>query len=241
MQFGAMTNTQKAIVVGTLTAAVLVGVYEARRASRLLGQVERLQQQQATLLEQVQPLQQEGDEAKRRLAAVRDEKERPDPNTAELLRLRGAVGVLSQQLAEAKTQALAPMAQASEPADLLEQQKRTARIKGIDGKNYSMHLLSFAWDNQGWLPTNWQQLASFTNNYPVTETNEFELVHKRPVNLAELGTNVEKTILVRELLAWPTVDGQWGKIYGFADGHSLVVRIPDGNFAAWEEQNTFSP
>ena len=174
---------------------------------------------------------------------MRDEKERSDQNTPELLRLRGDVGVLGRQLAEsnlAKTQASGPMAQARQAADMAEQEKRTARIKGIDGKNYCARLLSVA-DNQGWLPTNWQQVARFTNSYPVTETNEFELIHKGTVNLAELGTNAERTVLVREFMAWPTLDGQWGKIYGFADGHSLIVRVPDGNFTAWEEQNTYNP
>jgi flagellar biosynthesis/type III secretory pathway chaperone len=242
--FGAMTNPQKTILVATLTAVICISVYEVRRASRLRRQLDGLQQQQAPLLQQVQQLQQERDDAKRQLVAVRDEKERSDQNTAELLRLRGDVGVLGRQLAEAnlaKTQPSAPMAQASQPADMLEQEKRTARIKGIDGKNYSAHILSVAWENQGLLPTNWQQVARFTNSYPVTGTNEFELIHKGPVNLAELGTNAERTVLVREFMAWPTVDGQWGKIYGFADGHSLIVRVPDGNFTAWEEQNTYNP
>ena len=96
MQFGAMTNTQKAIVVGTLTAAIFVAVYEARRATRLLGQVERLQQQQATLLEQIQPLQQERDEAKRRLAAVRDQTER---NSFDNVRLRRILTLFLQAAA----------------------------------------------------------------------------------------------------------------------------------------------
>ncbi len=239
-----MTTLQKTIIVATLTAAICVAIYEARRASRLLDQVQGLQRQQEPLLEQLQQLQQERDEAKRQLAALRDEKEHLDPNTAELLRLRGDMGVLRKQLAEAnvaKSQSSAPVVQTSQPADLLEQQRRMARLKGLDGRNYSMHFVLFASDNQGWFPTSWQQVASFTNDYPVSGTNEFEIIHKRPVNLFELGTNAGKTILVREFLAWPTFDGQWGRIYGFADGHSDVIILPDGSFTAWEQQNTFNP
>src|SRR2546422_780087 len=146
-----MTTPQKISAVALLTAATCVGVYEARRASRLLGEIQGLKLQQALLVEQVQQSQQERDEAKRQLAVLRDEKQRSGPNTAELLKLRGDVGVLRKQLAEsntAKTQSPAPIVQASQPADLLEQQKRTARIKGLDGRNYAMHFLSFAWDNQ---------------------------------------------------------------------------------------------
>jgi len=239
-----MTNSQKAISVVALGAAIALGVYEARRASRLLIQVERLQQQQVPLADQIQRLQMERDKATNMIRWLNEELAKSGKNDLELLQLRGAIGVLGQQLAESnpgKKQSAAPIPQAGQPADLIEQQKQSARIKGLDGRNYSMHLLSFAKNNQGWLPTNWEQVASFMKIYPVTGTNEFELVYKRPVNVAEFGTNSEKSILVREFLAWPTVDGQWGRIYGFADGHSLVVRIPDGNFTAWEEQNTFNP
>jgi hypothetical protein len=95
-------------------------------------------------------------------------------------------------------------------------------------------------DNQGWFPTNWQQVGGFTNDYPVTGTNGFEIVHKGPINRVQLGTNADRTILLRSA-AWPTLDGKWERVYGFADAHSQVVMVPDGNFSAWEEQNTFTP
>ena len=71
--------------------------------------------------------------------------------------------------------------------------------------------------------------------------NHFEFVHKQPVNLRRLGTNFYNTVVVREYMAWRTHDGKWRKIYGYADGHSQVVEVPDGNFMAWEEQNTYNP
>jgi hypothetical protein len=239
-----MTTPTRAIAAVALIAAICVSIYEARRATGLFEEVQRLQQQQKPLSEQVEQLQQERDQTRRQLAALRDEQERSSRNTAELLRLRGDVGALRKQRAEASRAATPPsstMVQTSQAVDPLEQQKQMARAKGIDGRNYSTHFVLFATQSQGWFPTNWEQVARFTNAYPVSGTNEFEIVHKRQINQAELGANAGRTILVREFLAWPTLDGQWGKIYGFADGRSEVVILPDGNFAAWEEQNTFNP
>jgi hypothetical protein len=59
------------------------------------------------------------------------------------------------------------------------------------------------------------------------------MIHRQPIDQSALGTNSSRTALVREYLAWPTPDGQWGKIYGFADGSSQVVILKDGNFAGW--------
>ena len=89
----AMTVTQKVLVTAILAVAVGTGIYQARQASNARDLVNTLQQQQATLNEQIQQLSRERDEAARRLAAV--------PNDgglnrafAELLKLRGEVAGL---------------------------------------------------------------------------------------------------------------------------------------------------
>ncbi len=84
----AMTALQKTIVTATLAVLAGVGIYEVRQASQLREQVQTLQQQQAPLAEQVHQLQNERDEATSRFAALRDENERLNRNTPELLRLR---------------------------------------------------------------------------------------------------------------------------------------------------------
>jgi RNA polymerase sigma factor (sigma-70 family) len=65
-----MTTLQKALITGTLVAAIGAGVYEARQALRLREEVQTLQQQQAPLTQQIQQLQQERDDALKRLAAA---------------------------------------------------------------------------------------------------------------------------------------------------------------------------
>jgi len=90
----AMTTLQKTVIGATLAAAVGTGIYEARQASHLRNQVQTLQQRQAPLGEQVQQLQRERDEATNRLTALREDNERLNRNTGEVLKLRGEVARL---------------------------------------------------------------------------------------------------------------------------------------------------
>jgi hypothetical protein len=90
----AMTTLQKAVIGATLAAAVGTGVYEAHQNSQLRDQVKTFQQQQAPLGEQVQQLQRERDEATKRLTALREDNERLNRNTGEVLKLRGEVARL---------------------------------------------------------------------------------------------------------------------------------------------------
>jgi RNA polymerase sigma factor (sigma-70 family) len=98
----AMTTLQKSLIATTLVAAVGVGIYESRQASVASAQAEALRQQQTSLTEQ---LARERDEAARQLGAFRDERERLNRDTTELLKLRGEVTRLkadSQALAQLK-------------------------------------------------------------------------------------------------------------------------------------------
>ena len=89
-----MTTLQKTLIALTIVAAVGTGMFEAREASKLQNQVQALQQQQAPLSDQNQQLTRERDDAARQLAASRDEIERLNHSTGELLKLRGDVARL---------------------------------------------------------------------------------------------------------------------------------------------------
>ncbi len=98
-----MTAIQKSIVTATIAVLTGAGIYEARQASQLRAQVRTLQQQQAPLAEQIQQLQGERENSARQIAALREDYERLNKNSNELLRLRGEVGVLrrsNQELAQ---------------------------------------------------------------------------------------------------------------------------------------------
>lgn len=116
----AMTTLQKTLIAVTIVVATGVGIYEARQASVLRSQIKTLQQRQA-------PQQQinDSDDSANKIAGMREENERLVRNTAELLKLRGEVGVLKRKLAEAEerkaqasTDAIAVVAQAESATTL---------------------------------------------------------------------------------------------------------------------------
>jgi RNA polymerase sigma factor (sigma-70 family) len=98
----AMTTLQKTLVTATVAVLTGAGIYEARQSSALRSQVQAVQQQQAPLAEKVEQLSREREEATRQLAALRDENERLNRNTTELLRLRGIAGVARRANVEAE-------------------------------------------------------------------------------------------------------------------------------------------
>jgi RNA polymerase sigma factor (sigma-70 family) len=90
----AMTALQKTAVAATIAVLAGAGIYELRQATQLREQVLTLQQQQAPLAEQIAQLNQSLIDATNRMATLRDDNERLNRNTSELLRLRGEVGLL---------------------------------------------------------------------------------------------------------------------------------------------------
>jgi hypothetical protein len=94
-----MTTIQKTAIAATLAVLAGAGIYEAVQASQFRRQVQTLQQQQAPLTTQLQALQREQAELKARLAAVTEENEqwKSGQKLAELLKLRGDVGVLRSE------------------------------------------------------------------------------------------------------------------------------------------------
>ena len=100
----AMTTLQKTVVATTIAVLAGTGIYQARQNSQLREQNQALQQQQTPLAEQVRQLQTNLTEANSKLADLLAENARAKTNSAEaeLLKLRGEVGVLQAELADAK-------------------------------------------------------------------------------------------------------------------------------------------
>ncbi|NOS68501.1 MAG: sigma-70 family RNA polymerase sigma factor [Verrucomicrobia bacterium] len=96
----AMTALQKTIVTATIAALAGAGIYEARQASQLRGQVERLQQTRAPFDEAIKRLEKERDELTNRLASIQEDNERLNRNTSELLALRSEITLARKRFAE---------------------------------------------------------------------------------------------------------------------------------------------
>jgi RNA polymerase sigma factor (sigma-70 family) len=105
-----MTTLQKTVIGVTIAAAVGAGLYQTRQISRLAQENESLKQQQSPLAEQIQQLQHERDEASNGLVAARQELARVQPaqNNSEVLKLRGEVGSLQNQLHSSKAKNSTP-------------------------------------------------------------------------------------------------------------------------------------
>jgi hypothetical protein len=94
-----MTTMQKVLVAAALAAAVGTGIFEARRASALQEQTAALTAEHDSLVKQ---LQDEREEASRKLAAAQRQKAPAPDQLSEIVKLRAQVGRLRDQLANAK-------------------------------------------------------------------------------------------------------------------------------------------
>jgi RNA polymerase sigma factor (sigma-70 family) len=96
----AMTTLQKAIVTATVAVLAGAGIYEVRQASITRSQLQAFQQGQIVPSDDIQKLTRERDDAAGKLLAAREENKRLTRDNAELLKLRGEVGLLRRQVAE---------------------------------------------------------------------------------------------------------------------------------------------
>jgi len=101
-------------------------------------------------------------------------------------------------------------------------------------KQSMMGMIMYANDHQDQFPTNLDQTAPyFGNSTTSTNLSQFEIVYHGPLsNVANPAT----AVVVRSIQPWSS-NGKWAKAYGFADGHSEVHSVPDGNFDEFEQQH----
>lgn len=110
----AMTTLQKTIVTATLVITVSAGFFEAHQAAQVRGQNQLLQQQQASLMEQVQQLSQSLIHATNQVTGLVAENAqlKSNSNQHELLKLRGEVTQL--KTANAQNQSNDPTDEAAQ-------------------------------------------------------------------------------------------------------------------------------
>lgn len=235
-----MAITKLKIAAGALAAgmaATIVLQYNAN--TRLRDQNRALREQSA----QLDGLRAENE----KLAQMQKTVAQPldDAQLRELLRLRGEVGGLKTQLAEAvkardKAAEAATLRQRQSQANAdverqMEEQKQAAISKMNFSQQWMLAFHLYAGDNQGQFPTNFDQAASYLSRENAAEavqaTNLFEIVN--PGLIANMS-NAAQIIVLREKQPWQGVDGGWVKTYGFADGHSEVHKAVNGSFEPWE-------
>ncbi|MGA2030290.1 MAG: hypothetical protein ABSG87_09490, partial [Verrucomicrobiota bacterium] len=181
---------------------------------------------------------------------IGDVKSLSDEQMNELLKLRGEVGMLRNQVDELGelreenrriSKELADANQALQslpsPEQALFNKKRVEAIN--NSKQIELAMKIFADENNGAFPTNLIQVVGDSKELPQSWTNiidNFELV-----NVGMTDGQYPQAILIREENPRQTPDGKWERVYGLADGSAWYETSDDGNFDAFEQQHAIPP
>lgn len=173
--------------------------------------------------------------------------------SAELLRLRGEVGQLRQQLAgarraEAAACKLGPAPSGPTEAEAEEATKAFGLRRMTEAKYLVLGMHTYASDSLGRFP---EPLELAARRIPLGEFDpeQQEIMRNLPVedyellfkgSLKEIG-NPSSAIVLREREAWQNSKGGWMRTYGFADGHSELRRSDSGDYSAWEAEHQVRP
>jgi RNA polymerase sigma factor (sigma-70 family) len=252
-----MTTLQKIAVTAALTATVGVGLYEAKEAKQSRAAVQTLQQQQAPLANQIELLQKERDNATNRLASIAEELGSRKTSNDELLKLRGEVGVLRNQITQLgelsqENQRLRAQV-AGETGGVQISQTDYFRIRHRDtidaAKALGFEMRVFAQAHNNVYPTNLFQLkiddlgrylgwgyleSSNSTRFP----ERVKLTDFESVNIGLVSDEYPRMIMLREKSPRQTPDGKWERTYVMANNSVQTPISNDGNFDVWEKKNT---
>jgi hypothetical protein len=257
-QAGGAAATIAKVMAMTKTQAVILGLVVISGAAVPMwvqhqNQMQGRQENQA-LRQQLQQLSSDNERLSNQVVqlsaspAVAPEQER------ELMRLRGEVGNLRRQVAEAakaqpKASSPAVTTQTQTTPSPEEEQKQAGIARLNFTKGWLLSFMLYAEKNGDQLPSSFEQAAAFMpdevkalalaagDKYGLAP-DQFEIVYQGSIKSVQLPAT---TILIREKQPWQNSDGSWSRSYGFADGHSEIHRAVDGNFAPWEAQHMAAP
>ncbi len=236
-----MTATHIKLGLSVLAAAGVATTFVIQHQTQ-----QRLRDENQSLRQQVTQLQNSNNDLTTRLSDLDDAKKMSADQFNDLLRLRSEVGTLRQQTNElgrsqeslenslAQAQATAVSQQSNSAAD---QEKQIAIARINNAHHLTAEMIMYASDNQGQIPTNFDQVGAYTNQFPASTTNDFEIVYQGSLNQI---TNPAGVIVVQSDV-WPTFAGKWAKAYGFADGHAEVHVETNIDFSAFEQQHSAPP
>ena len=125
-----------------------------------------------------------------------------------------------------------------------------AEGKQNDGRVLASALLRYADQHDGKFPLSFDEVASYFpkplkadsppwQDAPWSGTNDFEIVFQGSTNEL-INIPGRRIALIRERQPWPTPDGQFARVYGYADGSVSTVRSDD-NFQSWDAQHLIPP
>jgi len=251
---GTGTFTLLKIMTATKLKLAISALVVAGAATALVVQHQaqtKLRTDNEALTRQLAQLQTDNESLSNRLAAPDDSKKLTDDQFNELLKLRGEVGVLRNQIGELgklreenqRLQAAQLDASTQRQRQAIvaaEKQQQESTMQKIEGAKQGMlAFIMFAGDNQGQFPTNFAQASAYLKDGDLDQIKtNFDIAYQGSITNV---VNPSATIVLKEKQAWQALNGSWMKTYGFADGHAEVHREPSGNFDDWESKHTASP
>jgi RNA polymerase sigma factor (sigma-70 family) len=229
-----------------LTALVIAGaattlVIQHQSQTKLREENESFRQQNAQLKADTESLSSVAAQAKTPVSL-------PSDQLAELLRLRGEVGMLRQQSNELARFRQENRKLLSQVSDTTDPDVTYVRQRMRDAKTLIAALYEYADKHNQQFPTSFDQAVPYLGRALrnglnagerlrdledfVQVTNQFDIVYQGKLNAI---TNGNDAIVLREKQATQSPQGKWVKTYGFADGHSESLPEPEGGFEAWEQ------
>ena len=227
-----------AIVLLILTGAVIIWLqFQTQKTLRAENE---------SLRQQIAQLQTDNESLSNRLTAAADTKSLPDEQLNELLKLRGEVGVLRNQIAglgKVREENQQLQAQTAVAKNQLDQIAAEAAIKQrrIDMRNAMKQLVLamriYAGDHNDQYATNFDQfqneLGGVTNFQGNVGLDTFEFM-----NVGLVNDTMPQMIIFREQVSRQISNGQWERVYGLADGSVQTVTSDDVKFTVWGQQHS---
>ncbi len=217
----AMTTLQKAVVATTVAVLAGAGVYEGRQASLLRNQLQAVQPGQTVPFDDIQKLTRERDDAASKLLVAREENKRLTRDTAELLKLRGEVGLLRRQIAEqiqpARTQERAATVP-SNPTTQAEFETKRMQV-AVALMRVGSALRQFMTNNPYGIivDANGQPNSDIFSKTPGLPLNDLE-IRVRDVQFLGRAMEQEPRLIVAASKTPILFNGYWTRSYLLADG-----------------------
>jgi hypothetical protein len=173
-----------------------------------------------------------------------------EDQTAELAKLRGQAETLQKQTSKLGMQLEQnrrgqPSPSASKPdphpPEYYEQMHQMAGGAEKDARKLVRAFLTYASDNQDRFPSSLDELAPVMRkeHLSLTGTNELEIVYRG--SLGELkNVPLGAVAVVRVRQTWLAPSGKMARVYGMANGSTLIVESDD-NFQSWEAEHILPP
>jgi hypothetical protein len=114
-------------------------------------------------------------------------------------------------------------------------QKMAAAAKVTDAKLFCLGMTLYAIDHHNQYPTNLNQTLPYLREVRQSPGSpaSFEILFRG--NTDELTSPAVSQVIILRSAVTRDLNGNWSRIYGFADGHCETRIETDGNFAGWEK------